>query len=96
MTTLPISDLLAELEILGRRSPVGAQAIDQPGRPRPARGAVTPPSWRTNWRALGILASQALDFGAQSRPLPGSNSRLGQSTPGRNRSDNRPVPVGRS
>ena len=56
MATLPISDLLAELE---------------------------------------ILASQALDFGA-TRPLPGSSSRLGQSTPGRSRSDNRPVPVGRS
>ena len=57
VATLPITDLLAELE---------------------------------------ILASQALDFGCATPPLPGSSSRLGQSTPGRSRSDNRPVPVGRS
>ena len=51
VATLPISDLLAELE---------------------------------------VLASQGLDFGT-TRPLPGSSSRLGQSTPGRSRSNNRPV-----
>ena len=56
MATLPISDLLAEFE---------------------------------------ILALQALYFGA-TPPLPGSSSRLSQSTPERSRLDNRPVPVGRS
>jgi hypothetical protein len=37
-----------------RRSPVGARPSASRGGPRRARGAATPPSWRTNWRALGI------------------------------------------
>ena len=56
MATLPISDLLAEFEVLALQA----------------------------WTSVRNLSTSS------------SSTRLGQSTPGRSRSDNRPVPVGRS
>src|SRR5208337_3791888 len=56
-------------------------AIGQPGRSRPARGAVTPPSWRTNWRALGeIVGARQLVRGHRPAGAVPSGTR-GRHTP---------------